>query len=146
MNRVPAVIDTNVIVAGITTKHAESPTGRIVDGMVLGQFPFLLSTDLLGEYRRVLLRQHILKRHGFKESEVDSVLAEIVTNALMREPASSHAAPDPGDNHLWNLLATHPGSTLVTGDKLLLNNPPSFANVVTPRSFVDSAIKRSRSS
>ena len=42
-----AVIDTNVVVAGLLTENTRSPTARILDGMCKGAFPFLLSTALL---------------------------------------------------------------------------------------------------
>jgi hypothetical protein len=49
-------------------------------------------------------------------------------------------------NVVWALLAAHKGSMLVTGDRLLLDNPPDFASVISPRSFVallDNPEKRS---
>jgi predicted nucleic acid-binding protein len=59
-----AVIDTNIVVAGLLTAEAGSPTARILDGMRQGAFPFLLSTALLAEYREVLLREKTRKVHG----------------------------------------------------------------------------------
>jgi len=59
MRAEPAVIDTNVVVSGLLTSLAASPTVRILDGMLVGAFRFLLSVELLAEYRAVLLRQKI---------------------------------------------------------------------------------------
>ncbi|MCD4747806.1 MAG: hypothetical protein K8R59_00410 [Thermoanaerobaculales bacterium] len=40
------------------------------------------------------------------------------------EDELSVQAPDPGDYHLWVLLACEDWAALVTGDKRLLDNPP----------------------
>lgn len=47
MKYAAAVIDTNVVVAGLLTKDSDSPTEKILDGMLLAAFPFLLSTALI---------------------------------------------------------------------------------------------------
>ena len=137
MSAVVTVIDTNVLVAGLLTNAPDSPVRHIVDGMLAGQFPFLLSPDLLKEYRQVLLRPRIQRLHGLTVQEVDTVLAQIAANGLWRESAEVQPAPDPGDTHLWALLAAHKGAILVTGDHRLLANPPDFASVLAPRSFLN---------
>ena len=138
MKRRPAIIDTNVVVAGLLTADAETPTARILEGMIRGGFPFVLSVALLAEYRRVLTRERICERHGLSSDEIDRLLEAIAANAIVREPAASdEMAPDPGDQHLWDLLAAVPGSVLVTGDTTLLENAPGGESVMLPRSFVD---------
>ncbi len=133
-----AIIDTNVLVSGFLTLNAESPTARITDGMVQGAFPFVISVELLGEYRAVLLRPAIRQRHRLDSGAVDIVLEDIAANAILREPmASPHDAPDRGDQHLWNLLSAVPQAVLVTGDKLLLAQPPAEARVISPAAFID---------
>ena len=132
-----AVIDTNVVVAALLTSDTESPTARLLDAMLDGRFPFLLSTALLAEYRQVLLRDKIRTRHGLDADEIDRILIEVVANAVVREPAaSSYPAPEPGDQHLWDLLATEPGAVLVTGDKRLLQDSPPKTTTQTPASFI----------
>lgn len=137
-----AVVDTNVVVGGLLTQTPSSPLVTIVDGMLAGRFPFVLSPSLLDEYRRVLLRDEIRTVHGLSEDEVDRILVEVVANAIWHEPApaESVAAPDPGDDHLWRLLNTLDAGVLVTGDQLLLDNPPDTASVLSSRSFVDSLL------
>jgi putative PIN family toxin of toxin-antitoxin system len=137
--RRPVVVDTNVVVAGLISSPSDSPVCRVLDGMLSGSFPFLLSAELLDEYRRVLLRPALKKLHGLSVRQVDIVLTEIAANAVIREPegGGAHNAPDPGDDHLWRLLAIVRGALLVTGDRALLKRPPDFASVVSPRDFVD---------
>lgn len=131
-----AVVDTNVVVAGLLTPDPASPTARVLDAMRRGAFPFLLSTALLSEYRSVLLRPQIRKRHGLGGPEIDQLLKEIATHAIVRDPPRVEGAPDAGDAHLWSLLASQPGSVLVTGDLTLHRRPPSKSTVLAPRDFV----------
>jgi predicted nucleic acid-binding protein len=86
MTEGPAVIDTNVLVAGLLTAVPSSPTARILDGMLTGQFRFLLSDELLFEYRDVLLRPNIARRHQLSQAEVDVLLTEIAANGIVLEP------------------------------------------------------------
>ena len=138
MRRRPAIIDTNVVVAGLLTADATAPTARIVDGMLRGVFPFALSVALLAEYRRVLSRERIRDRHGLTEDQIDGVLASIAANAIVREVGlSTLAAPDSGDQLLWDLLAGVPDAVLVTGDKRLIDEPPRGRSVLFPASFLD---------
>ena len=130
------VVETNVIVAALLTGDVSSPPAQILDGMLGGRFPYLLSPDLLAEYRTVLLRPAICSRHELTVEEVDELLEEFVAGAIWREPAGGIPAPDPGDGHLWALTGCHPGIYLVTGDRLLLDNPHPGIVVVPPRHFL----------
>lgn len=139
MTTAPAVIDTNVVVSGFLTALASSPTVRILDGMLTGRFRFLLSLELLTEYRDVLRRPRIRRRHELADAGVDIILTDIVANAVMVEVAS-HGGPHPrrADAHLWRLLAAAPGATLVTGDLRLIERPVGGSRVITAREFADS--------
>jgi predicted nucleic acid-binding protein len=134
------VVDTSVVVAGLLTADPSSPTAVTVDGMLEARFVFLLSEELLIEYRKVLLRPAVRDRHGLDEREVDEILAEIVRNGIVREPPASDGrrspAPDPGDQHLWDLVSTDSGAALVAGDRALLEEPPEGTWVLEPSDFV----------
>jgi predicted nucleic acid-binding protein len=137
MNRPPAIVDTTVVVAGLLTRNPDSPTAHILDGMTRGNLHFLLTVPLVAEYRAVLLRPKIAEVHGLDTDEVDQLLEEIVLNAGIRE-ATERApdAPDPGDQHLWDLPDAEPTALLVTGDRALLENPPPGRSVVSPRDYL----------
>jgi putative PIN family toxin of toxin-antitoxin system len=132
-----AVIDTNVVVAGLLTGNAESPTAGILDGMCKGAFPFLLSTALLAEYRDVLLRKKIRTLHALSEREVDVLLTVLAANAIIREPEPRTGAPDRKDDHLWSLVQSETNCVLVTGDHALVTSPPPRSTVLQPRQFMD---------
>jgi putative PIN family toxin of toxin-antitoxin system len=132
-----AVIDANVVVSGLLTADPTAPTAAILDAMLAGRIRFVLSVELLVEYRCVLLRPKVARRHGLAAADIEVILERIAENAIVREAApASTAAPDPGDQHLWDLLDIVPAAILVTGDDLLLSAPPTDRSVLSPRAFL----------
>lgn len=131
------IVDTNIVVAGLLTSDQASPPARILDAMLEGRLFYLLSPGLLEEYSVVLRRPRIAARHRLADSEIDSLLTELVANSIWREVGAAASAPDPGDDHLWALLAAESGSVLVTGDELLLKKPPKRATVISARHCVE---------
>ena len=134
------IIDTNVVVSSVIAADSDSPPARILDAMLGGDIPYLMSDALLHEYSSVLRRPRLTRRHERTDDEIDQLLGDLAANAMWLEPSDSDDAPDPGDVHLWALLASHPQSQLVTGDRLLLGNPPSEFSVTSPRDFVDAVL------
>ncbi|HEY3169901.1 MAG TPA: putative toxin-antitoxin system toxin component, PIN family [Thermoanaerobaculia bacterium] len=136
MTAEPAVIDTNVVVSGLLASLAASPTARILDGMLAGRFRFLLSVELLAEYRTVLVRPKIRRRNGLSPAEVDVLLTEITANGVVPDIESpAGVAPRRGDDHLWRILEASPSALLVTGDRRLAERPRGKARIMTPRAF-----------
>ena len=130
-------MDTNVVVSGIVSADPRSPPSQILDAMLGGRLLYLMSGTLLSEYSEVLRRPGIVRFHQRTEDEIDKLLTDLAANAVWREPGDGEAAPESGDNHLWALLASQPGSQLITGDQLLLKNPPRPRSVITPRDVSD---------
>ena len=129
------VVDTNVVVAGLITRDAAAPTARILVAMLDGSLRFAVSLSLLAEYQRVLLRPAIAALHRLGPDEVEDLLAEIAASAVVVDPlVAATAAPDPGDQHLFDLLATRPNLLLITGDQLLLARLP-HDRVTTPAHY-----------
>ena len=103
--------------------------------MLSGSLRFLLSIELLTEYREVLLRPKIARRHGLPADEIDRVLAALVLHAAWREVTPLAAAPSPrGDAHPVALLTVEPGAVLVTGDRELARHVGKRA--LSPREFL----------
>ena len=136
MSRRAAIVDTNVVVAGLLTGNAASPVARILDGMLAAAFPFVVSQALLGEYRTVLVRPGLRKLHGLTVAEVETLLTDIAQHAIVLAPVATMPAPDPGDQLLWELLAAKSDLLLVTGDKLLLRHAGMRGRVLSPSEFV----------
>lgn len=131
------IVDTNVVVVGLLASRPESPVARILEGMLSASFGFVVSEALLAEYRAVLLRPHLAKLHGLSEADVDTLLIAIAQHAIVLAAPPQHAlqAPDPGDQFLWNLLATRPDLVLLTGDKRLLEAANMAGKVQSPSTF-----------
>lgn len=133
----PAIIDTNVLVAGLLSGNDQSPVVRILDAMLAGWLPFVLSEELLTEYRNVLLRPKLRKLHGLKVAEIDDILTDLAQLAIvLAPPRGEQHAPDAGDQLLWNLLEARSEFVLVTGDKLLLDDEAMAGRVLTPSEFM----------
>jgi len=135
------IVDTNIVVAGLISADPGSPPVQILDAMLNGALMNLMSAELLDEYSAVLNRPRISRQHGLTDDEIDTVLSELVANAIWREPAPATSAPDPGDDHLWALLSSQVESVLVTGDKLLLENSPGTSSVISAQHYVDLFLK-----
>jgi len=134
------IIDTNVLVAGLITAETSSPTARVLDAMLNGSLFYLLSAELLREYRNVLLRPRLARLHGLNEPEIDQLLTEITANAIWREPPTDtdQPSPDPQDAHLWSLLASEQNAVLITGDRLLIENPRPQSSIISPATWAES--------
>jgi putative PIN family toxin of toxin-antitoxin system len=132
------IIDTNVVVSGLITGNAASPPARILDAMLTDQARCVVSEELVSEYRAVLLRPAIARRHGLSEVEIDTILARLALSCAVRTPSGAAAgAPDPGDTHLWALLEAEPQAVLVTGDRRLLDSAPRGRRVITPAQMLE---------
>ena len=133
----PAVIDTNVVVSGILTRQSKSPTTTIVDAMLSGGFRYLISIELLAEYRQVLLRPKISRRHGLSPAEVDVILTDLAAAGSVVEVDPEPARPGRGGNdHLWRILAGVDSAVLVTGDKRLFDRKREGRRILSPQEFV----------
>ena len=127
------MVDTNVVVSGVISAGPESPPVRILDAMIDGRLLYLISGALFAEYSEVLRRPGVARLHRRTDDAIDRLLTVLAANGMWRQPAAAAPAPDPGDNHLWALLASWPESRLVTGDRRLLDCPPRRGAVLTPR-------------
>ncbi len=133
-----AIIDTNVVVAGLLTSRTDSPVVRIVDGMVAATFPFTLSDPLLAEYRNVMTRPKLRALHGLDEEQIDTILLEFAQHAIVMQPSPAPSdAADPGDQHLRDLLAARDDLLLVSGDRRLHGVGDMASRVVTPKAFIE---------
>ena len=131
------IVDTNVVVSGLISADPSTPPARILDAMLDGGIIYLMFGDLLEEYSNVLRRPSLVRLHGRTDDQIDRLLVDLVANAIWRDPSDRGHAPDPHDGHMWALLAGHSQGLLVTGDRLLVENPPAGASVISPRRFAD---------
>lgn len=132
-----AVVDTNVVTAGLITKRETSPVARLLDAMLSGALAFAVSEALLVEYDDVLRRKRIRARHGLTADEIDKIVLALAQHAIvLRPPPARLQAPDLGDQHLWDLLASRGDLVLVSGDARLLASPDFAGRLQSPAQFM----------
>ena len=140
----PSIVDTNVVVAGLLPADVASPTARVLDGMLAAEFPFVLSEALVAEYRSVLRRPSLRKAHGLSVDDLDVILVDLAQHGIVLAPVRASPAPDPGDQHLWDLLAAREDLVLVTGDKLLRQDRAMRRRIYSAAAFVQRWLSSSR--
>ena len=116
-----AVIDTNVFVSALLTKHRDSATAKVVEAVLDGRITALKSPEIVNEYREVLARPHF----HFPEGTVARILATVEADGF----------PDESDRIFFEvaLAGATLGTKLVTGN---LKHYPSSPIVVTPSQMV----------
>lgn len=127
-----AVIDTNVIVASLKTRHHDSATARVMDAVYSGLVTPLVNDDILTEYREVLSRPR-LKLDSTKCEYIISLISDL---AEWFDPLQTEAAmPDEDDRVFYEVALAGQevdNTRLVTGN---IKHYPQTAIVVTPAEF-----------
>jgi putative PIN family toxin of toxin-antitoxin system len=130
------IVDANVLVSA-AIRETGAPR-RVIDAALGGVFAFLISGALVGEYQRVFRRPNIVRAHRLDHETAARLIAEVEQFGTVLAPDPSPlSAPDPGDQHLWDLLAAVSDAILVTGDRLLLESRDFPGRVLSPRQFVE---------
>ena len=127
-----AVIDTNVIVAAMMSRHPDSATVKVVNAVRDGRLKPVLAQDIVAEYNDVLTRD----KFGFLQEDVRQTIDAIVSSAVFIEPLESgETFADETDRVFYEVaLAGHDDDArLVTGN---LRHYPVSPIVVTPAQMV----------
>ena len=129
-----AVIDTNVIVASLLTKHHDSATARVMDAVFSGKVIPLLNDEIIAEYRDVLHR----KRLGLNPEKYDFIISLIADIGMMLNRISTNASMvDEKDRVFYEIALAGldmGNSKLVTGN---IKHYPPIDFVVTPAQFCE---------
>ena len=124
--KIYAVIDTNVLVAAMLTRHKDSATNRIVEAVNNLQITPLYHKDIIEEYRNVLSRS----KFGFSPNDVERMISVITTYGILTfRETSSEIFPDTDDSVFYEVALSKDGAYLVTGN---LKHFPKKPIVVTP--------------
>ena len=126
-----AVIDTNVLVAALKTKHRDSATRRTIMAVVKGKVTPLIAPEIVAEYRDVLSRGYL---HLEKEA-VDELMALFVKMGKELPPThTDEEMPDEDDRVFYEvaLSGKADGAHVVTGN---LKHYPKSPIVITPAEF-----------
>ena len=133
-----AVLDTDVLVSGLM--GVKSPPRRIVDGWLEGPFTLVTSLHLVGELAHVLGYPRIAKRIRLDRTDVDMILAALLSQAevVPGELELTGVTPDPKDDAVVACAVEGQADYLVSGDEdLLVLHVYQGTQVVTPRRFLE---------
>ena len=131
------VLDASVLVSALLTKGAPR---EILDHVKAGAFPLVLSTRLLVETRRSLLKPRTIRAYGHPPRAVDLYCEGLIDIAKLVEgdPGFTSACPDPDDHHVIATAVAARADYLVTGDRHLLDLASHGAiRIIDPRRFLD---------
>ncbi len=129
-----AVIDTNVLVSALLSKHSDSATVLLVERMILGDLIPVYSADTMKEYQEVLRR----KKFKFSIEQIDYLLSAILHFGLMVEPSpTGENLPDPKDLPFYEVVMEKrktDDAYLVTGNQ---KHFPIKPFIVTAKEMLD---------
>lgn len=127
-----AVIDTNVIVESLKTRHHDSATSRVMEAVYSGGVTPLVNDKILTEYREVLSRPRL----KLDSSKCEYIIALISDLAERLYPARyEYPMPDEDDRIFYEIALAGQDideTRLVTGN---LKHFPRSTIVVTPSEF-----------
>ena len=128
--KIYVVLDTNVIVAAMLTRHHDSATKRIINAITDLKITVLYHEEIFKEYHRILN----LKKFGFPEDVVHDMENVITTFGIKtdRIPADE-IFKDKDDVVFYEVALSKEGAYVVTGNK---RHFPDRPIVVTPAEMV----------
>lgn len=134
------VLDTNVVISGVFFGGVPS---RILEAWNRGGFDWVVSTEVLEEYRRI--GAELAVRYPARQAAIDAVLSAVRTRAtVVHAPALAEPlSVDPDDDKFFALARTAKARVIVSGDRhVLAHDGWRRIAVRTPRAFVDDFGKR----
>jgi len=132
------VLDTNVLVSGLISEH--SPPRQLVDAWLAGSYRLVTSLYQVEELNHVLAYPHIAGRLRLTDTEVDLILAALLSKAevVPGELQLPGVTRDPKDDAIVACAQEGEADFIVSGDQdLLALGERRGIQIVTPRQFVD---------
>ena len=121
-----AVIDTNVFVAALLSRHSNSATVLVVDTLMNHGICPLYNQEIINEYHDVLHRE----KFHFPSESIDAIISTVQKHGISSERiASSEYFPDPKDVVFYEVALSKDDAYLVTGNT---KHFPKKPIVVTP--------------
>lgn len=122
------VIDTNVIVSALLSKHSDASTVQVINALLDGRITPIYNDEILAEYNEVL---HCKKFH-FPESTIQATLHYLQKYDIYADRLSTNEnLPDPKDLVFYEVCMAKrdEDSMLVTGN---MKHFPAKPFIVTP--------------
>lgn len=136
-----AIIDTNVLIAGISTANPRSASAAVVDRLFADRFVHFASLESLTEIYEVLRLPTVRAIHKLTDEKIDLLFAALEAESTLLEPVGVVAASLPRDltDTKWLALAAHADADyLVSNDRRHLLRLKKFGRtaIVTPAVFL----------
>lgn len=126
-----AVVDTNVLVSALLSRHADASTVKVVEAFQERKFKLLFNREIFNEYYDVLLRPRL----KLPEEKVQKLISQIGSEGIASNRLhSDEHFPDPKDVVFYEVAMSKEDAYLVTGNKKHFPNKPI---VVTPAEMVE---------
>ena len=126
------VIDTNVIVSALLSKHPDASTVQVFNAMLSDRITPVYNDEILAEYSDVLHR----RKFHFPESTIQSIMNYFLKYGIYTDRLSTgEALPDPKDLVFYEVCMSkrNEDSMLVTGN---IKHFPSKPFIVTPNELM----------
>ena len=123
--KIYAVIDTNVIISALLSRHQDSATVKVLDYLYDRTIVPIYNDEILEEYANVLRRP----KFNFPERTVNATLEAIRKGVRSDRLKSDEELPDPKDIVFYEVALSAEDSYLVTGN---IKHFPKKPFVVTP--------------
>ena len=121
-----AVIDTNVFVSALLSRHPDSATVQVVNALLKHGICPLYSQEIIVEYKDVLHRD----KFRFPIEAIDYIINAVQDYGISAERViSSEIFPDPKDIVFYEVALSKDDAYLVTGN---IKHFPNTPIVVTP--------------
>ena len=121
-----AVIDTNVLVSALLSRHMDAGTVVIRNYILEGLITPLYNEEIFQEYRDVLHRPKL----GLPTEQIDAILDAISERGIMLgRTKTEEVFPDPKDIVFYEVALSRDDAYLVTGN---IRHFPKNPIVVTP--------------
>ncbi len=125
------VIDTNVIVSALISRHTDSATVMVLNSVFSEHIIPVYNEDILNEYATVLRR----KKFNFSEDFINETITTIKDKGIHSERINSgETLPDDKDLVFYEVALSKEDSFLVTGN---LKHFPKKPFVVSPAEMVE---------
>ena len=126
-----AVIDTNVIVSALISRHTDSATVMVLNSVFSEHIIPVYNEDILNEYATVLRR----KKFNFSEDFINETITTIKDKGIHSERINSgETLPDAKDLVFYEVALSQEDSFLVTGN---LKQFPKKPFVVSPAEMME---------
>lgn len=126
-----AVVDTNVFVSALLSRHADASTVKVVEAFQERKFKLLFNKEIFIEYYDVLFRPRL----KLPEEKVQKLISQIGSEGIASNRLhSDEFFPDPKDVVFYEVALSKEDAYLVTG---ITKHFPKKPIVVTPAEMLE---------